>query len=114
MPYISTHVSTSLPPEKEISIKEKLGKAIELIPGKSEQWLMVEFRDDCRLYFRGKNDQPAAFVEVKALGNITDDASEKLTAAICGILYEELNISQDHIYVKYETTRQWGWNGMNF
>ena len=81
MPYISTHVSTSLPREKEISIKEKLGKAIELIPGKSEQWLMVEFRDDCRLYFRGKNDQPAAFVEVKALGNITDFS---MTAALTG------------------------------
>ena len=114
MPYISTHITTPLSKNAEISLKEKLGKAIALLPGKSERWLMVEFQDNCRLYFQGKNDAPVAFVEVKAVGAIAPEASEKLTAAICDMLEEELSISPDHVYIKYESTDLWGWNGVNF
>ena len=35
MPYISTHVSLPLSKNKELTLKEKLGQAIALIPGKS-------------------------------------------------------------------------------
>lgn len=114
MPYISTHVSTPLPKTREERIKEALGRAIQLIPGKSEAWLMTEFQDHCRLYFRGKDDVPTAFVEVKAYGSLEAASAEALTAAICEILKAELGIAPDHVYVKYEACQLWGWNGGNF
>lgn len=114
MPYISTHVTMPLSKEKEIVLKEKLGQAIALIPGKSERWLMTEFQDNCRLYFQGKNDEAIAFIEVKAVGDIAPEAAEKLTAAICDMLQTELDIAPNHVYVKYESTDLWGWNGFNF
>lgn len=89
------------------------GKAIALIPGKSESWLMLSFEDNCRLYFKGKNDQPTAFVEVKLFGKASGEAYNKMTAAITDILKQQLNIQPDHIYVKYEETAHWGWNGNN-
>ncbi len=114
MPYINTKTNVNVSKEKEIEIKKKLGKAIEIIPGKSENWLMVSFEEQCSLYFKGKSDSGIAFVEVKLFGSAEPAVYNKLTAAITKILEEELKISPDHIYVKYEETRNWGWSGSNF
>ena len=40
MPFINTKTTAKIDKEKEIAIKEEFGKAIELIRGKSERWLM--------------------------------------------------------------------------
>lgn len=46
MPFINAKISVKLTNEKEQIIKEKLGKAIELIEGKTEEWLMIGFEDN--------------------------------------------------------------------
>lgn len=114
MPYISTKTTVSINEEKREAIKKKLGKAIELIPGKSESWLMVSFDDNSIMYFKGSNQKPLAFVEVKLFGKASSDVYRKLTKVITEILNEELGILPDCIYVKYEEVANWGWNGNNF
>lgn len=114
MPYIQTRTTVEITPEKEAILKEKLGKAIEAIPGKSEAWLMCEFADRCRLWFQGDNSEPIAYVEVKIFGQAVPVYYEKLTALICGILNSELAIPANRIYVKYEEISHWGWNNKNF
>lgn len=114
MPYISTKTNVKLSKDQSEAIKTKLGKAIELLPGKSENWLMVAFEDESNLYFKGKNDKPLAFVEVKLFGKASRDAYNHLTREITNILRDELNIQPDCIYVKYEEVSNWGWNGSNF
>lgn len=114
MPFINSKVSTAITPEQEQEIKSRLGKSISIIPGKSEQWLMVGFQDNYHLYFRGSSEEPMAFVEVQVYGGENPDAFEKLTAAITDIFCEVLGLKADHIYVKYEAVGNWGWNGANF
>ncbi|MFU0827007.1 MAG: Tautomerase domain-containing protein [Lachnoclostridium sp.] len=114
MPYINTRTNVTISKEKEIEIKKKLGKAIELLPGKSENWLMVSFDDQKPMYFKGESNTGIAFVEVKIYGGADSASYNKLTAAITKILEEELNISPNHTYVKYEEVSNWGWNGSNF
>lgn len=114
MPYINTKVSVSISKEKEESIKKKLGEAITLIPGKSEQWLMVSLEENCTLYFKGSAEKPIAYTEVKLYGRATKDAYRKLTARITAILQEELGISPDCVYITYTEVEHWGWNGNNF
>ena len=114
MPFINSKLSVSLTAEKEEEIKQKLGKAIELIPGKSENWLMVGFEDNYKLYFKGEKAPKIAFVEVKIFGKASGSAYDSLTAAICDIYNETLGIPKDKIYVKYEEVDYWGWNGSNF
>jgi phenylpyruvate tautomerase PptA (4-oxalocrotonate tautomerase family) len=114
MPYISTKTTVTISPEKKELIKQKLGKAIELLPGKSENWLMLSFDEDSSMYFKGSNEKPLAFVEVKIFGKSTAEAFARLTKAITEILHEELNIQPDCIFVKYEEVSVWGWNGNNF
>lgn len=114
MPYISTKTNVAISKVKEVIIKEKLGKAIELIPGKSENWLMCAFDAEQSLYFKGDGDCNIAFIEVKVFGKSTSEAYAALTKKITEIVSEELSIAADKIYVKYEEVSVWGWNGVNF
>ena len=114
MPFIGTKITVKLSKEKEEIIKKRLGEAIELIPGKSETFLMVGFEDEYSLYLGGEKLEKGAFIEVKVFGKASKEAFSALTKEICSIYEEELQIPQDKIYVKYEEVENWGWNGSNF
>ncbi len=114
MPFINAKVSVKLSDEKQEAIKAKLGKAIELIPGKCENWLMVGFEDEYSLYFKGQKFEKMAFVEVKIYGSASKKSFEQLTSKICSILNEEVGIPLDKVYVTYQEIENWGWNGNNF
>ena len=114
MPFIDSKVSVSMTQEKKDKVKERLGEIISIIPGKSENWLMVGFEDSYDLYFRGNQDGESAFIEVKVYGSVSASAFDKMTEAVCQIYNEELGIPKDRIYVKYEEVTHWGWNGANF
>jgi phenylpyruvate tautomerase PptA (4-oxalocrotonate tautomerase family) len=114
MPFISSKVNIVMTEEQKDTIRKRLGENISIIPGKTEDWLMVEIEDHCDLYFRGDKKQPTAFIEVKVFGEIRDTAARKMTEIVSGIYEKELGIKQNRIYIKYEEARKWGWNGTNF
>lgn len=114
MPYIRTTVSKSLTDENKENLKTKLGQAIALIPGKTEAWLMLAFEDNIDMYFKGDCTEEYAYLEVSLFGSTSDAAYERLTAALSEIVNEELGIDRANIYIKYEETTHWGWNGTNF
>lgn len=113
MPYIETTANVAISNRKEQAIKERLGKAIELIPGKTEGWLMLSFRDNAPMYFKGTDD-PCAICQVKLFGTASEEDYQNLTEALTDILREELEIEPDRIYVTYQEIGVWGWNGGNF
>ena len=114
MPFINSKVSVTITEEQEKELKAGLGRAIAVLPGKSETWLMTGFEDNCRLYFRGDNSQPTEFVEVNVYGAPDSGAFSDLTGEITKLFGKVLGIAPDRIYVKYSATQDWGWNGMNF
>lgn len=114
MPYIGVKVSCEVDRKKELALKSALGQAITKIPGKNEDWLMVCIEDKQKIYFKGNNDAPAAFAEVKIFGKSTPEAYNDMTAALCKIFESILGVSPDRTYVKYEECSIWGWNGKNF
>lgn len=113
MPFINVKTNTPVSKDKETALKAALGEAISIIPGKSESWLMVEIEPERKLYFKG-TDAPAAMVAVSVFGSPDSASFAKLTDRICTILNSELGIDTARTYVKYEATRDWGWNGSNF
>lgn len=113
MPYIDSKVSVKMSKEQEVEIKSRLGKAIELIPGKSEARLMLGFQDEYHLYFHGDDSEATAFIEVSVYGNENKPGFNSLTGAICDIYHEVLNISPQRIYIKYNAVTTWGNNGKN-
>ena len=113
MPYIASSTNVSVSGRKKESIKERMGKAIELIPGKSEGWLMLSFRDNVPMFFKGEDD-PCAICQVKLFGSASEENYAALTEALTEIMSEELDIDPDRIYITYEEIGVWGWNGGNF
>ena len=114
MPFISTKTNVTISKEKEKQLKEKLGEAIAIIPGKSEAWLMVKISDDNKMWFKGDNSGDIAMVDVSLYGAVNPAQSDRMSAAVCNILSEHLNISPDKVYIKYSGYNDWGWNGGNF
>ena len=114
MPFIDSKVTVKISDTQEKELKTRLGKAISLLPGKSERWLMAGFEDEYSLYFAGDNSSPSAFIDVSVFGGPDSAGFAKLTSEITKIFNEVLNIPADRIYIKYSATRDWGWNGKNF
>lgn len=114
MPFINSKVSVKTTDEQQKELKTRLGQAISIIPGKSESWLMVNLEDDCRMFFRGDDSEPVAFVCVNIYGNADEEAFGRMTAEITKIYGEVLGVKPDHMYIKYAASMDWGWNGSNF
>lgn len=113
MPFIHTKTNRPVSKETEKQLAKDLGRAVSLL-GKSENWLMLQFEDNCRLYFRGEDDRPLAFVRVLLYGKADGAAYSQMTAEITRLLSRALGIDPDGIYVAYGETEYWGWQGSNF
>ncbi len=114
MPYIDSKVTLKISKDKEKILKQKLGEAIQLIPGKSETYLMIGFEDEYPLYLAGEELEKGAFINIKLFGKSNPENYNKLTNEVCNIFLEELGIPKNKIYITYEEVEYWGWNGSNF
>ncbi len=114
MPMITTRVNRPISKETEKKLAKAYGEAISLLPGKTEKWLMLDFAENCRLGFHGENDAPQAFVHLQVFGGSGAAAYNALTGRICALLEREMHIAPENVYVRYDETAHWGWNGENF
>lgn len=113
MPFIDCKITQTLTPEKKEVLKTKLGKNISIMH-KPESYLMVGIADGYDLYFAGKKLEKGAYVGIKLFGKPSSGDCEKMTAAVCELLSDELGIDGSHVYVTYEGIADWGWDGGNF
>ena len=114
MPFIDSKVNVKTTLKQQKELKTRLGQAVSLIPGKSESWLMINLEDDRKMYFRGDDSEPLAFICINYYGSADESAFVKMTAELTKIYGEVLGMKPDHMYVKYDASMYWGWNGNNF
>ncbi len=114
MPCIKTTVSKEISENIKNNLIKKFGEAIALFPGKSETWLMLTFNDNVPMSMSGDSKEDCALLEVSLFGSASAQSYERMTAVLTEIIKEELDISPDKTYVKYEEVGNWGWNGKNF
>lgn len=114
MPFIISRVNVDVSSEQEKKIKTSVGRAIELVPGKTEEYLMMIFENNSHIWLRGKNFEPSAYIEMKIFGNESHHGYNALTAEITKIYNETLNINPNNIYVLYDDIHTWGVSGFTF
>lgn len=114
MPFVRSKVSITVTKEQEIKLKEGLGHAIALVPGKSEKYLMTEFEDNCHLYFQGRNDNPIAYIEAALFGNEMYYGYDDFVKYVTKLYHEVLNIPIENIFIRFEDIPDWAEAGMNF
>ena len=111
MPFIKVKTSCPISKEQEIILKSRMGKAIELVPGKSEEYLLLEFEDNSRLWLRGENTEPIAYIEATIFGNESHAGYPAFTAKVSEIFRDVLGITAENLYIKYEDISAWGIGG---
>lgn len=113
MPYINVTTTEKIPNAAAQSLKEKLGEAISIIPGKSEKWLMINLDGEKTLSLGGSFES-CAIAQISIYGSSTGESYNHLTAQVTKILNEILNVPKDRIYVSYSECKYWGFAGSNF
>ncbi len=108
MPFIDVRFSGEISGAQEAELKTGLGKAIGLIPGKSEGSLMVQFTDRARLWFGGAQDGPIAMVNVMLYGSAAPEHYARFKDAVIPMLEEKLGAKT--VYLKFEEVPHWYWN----
>lgn len=114
MPFIISRVNIPISREQELELKAWMGKAIELVPGKSEEYLLLGFEDNCRLWLRGNDSEPVAYIEANIFGNERHSGYDAFTAEVAMMFHEVLGVAPDHIYINYADIPDWGAGGVNF
>lgn len=113
MPFVHVKTNCAVSADTERALKSKIADAIALVPGKTENWLMVQVEDNAHLWFGG-SDAPAAFAEVRLFGRASDADYDRVTAALTDALTDQLHVAPDRVYIPYQEVSHWGWNGGNF
>ena len=113
MPFINAKLNLPVSEAGQQALKAAFGQAISRLPGKSEQWLMVSLEPEAKLWFQG-SDAPAAMVQVTVYGSCRPEDYAALTGELTAILTRELSIPAGRVYVSYQETPNWGFNGSNF
>lgn len=114
MPFIISRTNCDITRTQELQLKSRLGKAISLVPGKSEQFLLLGFEPNSHLWLRGDDSQPIAYIEAAIWGNEAHLGYDQFTAEVTHIFNEELGIEPECIYIRYADIPDWGVAGMNF
>ncbi len=114
MPFIEVKTSAKADGAKCEAVKSELGKAISLIPGKSEEWLMVSVSCGEHIWFAGDASKNSAMINVAVFGKVSDRDADKLTSRITQIVSEGFDIEPDRVYIAYSEHDKWGWNGSDF
>lgn len=109
MPFIDVNISTQLTFEKERTLKAQFGKIICEIPGKTEGSVMIQFKDNARLWFRGSNESPMAFVNVMLYGKAQESNYRVFSEKTMDLLNREMGIEKSNIYIKFEEVANWFW-----
>ena len=113
MPFINVITNAPFNTGRELKLKSALGEAINVLPGKSEQWLMIAVQPQTVMYFQGTNEL-CAMIQVSLFGSQTGAAKNTLTQKVTKAVFDELKVPPERIYVSYHETPDWGYNGSNF
>lgn len=114
MPYCEVITTKKIDKNDEMSLSHELARIIELVPGKSERWVMVHIADEAKMAFAGSNDAPVAMITVRTFGELSAEYYDLLTKEFCAATEKMLAVPADRVYVVYEPIIHWGWNGTNF
>ncbi|MBQ8667894.1 MAG: hypothetical protein IJ079_01730 [Lachnospiraceae bacterium] len=111
MPFVISRVNVPISDAQEKELKQRLGKAIELVPGKSEEYLLLDFEDNCRLYVRGDSSKPVAYITASIFGNEDHCGFSAFAAEVTDIFRDILGISPESCYIKFDDIISWAVNG---
>jgi phenylpyruvate tautomerase len=116
MPFVRL-ISNSAAPSREVQagLLGTLSKLLSRELGKPEQWVMTCLEAPAAMTFAG-SDAPTLYVEVKNIGTLTPDQTQRLSHAIMRETSSALGVPPARTYIEFADAvpHLWGWNGETF
>lgn len=114
MPLLRIHTNQPLDEQQRHHVMKQASRLIAQALNKPEQYMMVSVEAGGALMFAASSD-PAAFVELKAIG-LPAGRTGELSRLICGLTASELGVSGERTYINFTDVpaSQWGWNAETF
>ena len=110
MPYVQVIIAHKLEEQQKIALKESLGALISLIPGKTEQGLMISIEDGATMYFRGTAEN-CAYVTVNLFLSTFAEKKRDFAQAFSKALSEIAGIEPRNLYMTFAEYSNWFSNG---
>ena len=101
MPFIVSRVNIETTREQKIAIKEGIGTLIELIPGKTEERVVLALEDSIFLAAAGNCDEPIAFIEVNVLNHRHHAGFDLFAQSVTELYGKILGIPAKNVYIKF-------------
>ena len=111
MPFISVNTAAVLTKEQKDEIKTRLGRMIELLPGKAERGLMIDISCGHTLYYAGVEQPAGAFVDVRLYKESPFEAKVAFNAELVDMLSQVAGINKESVYCNYLELPNWGGRG---
>jgi phenylpyruvate tautomerase len=114
MPLIHCQTNRGVEPAEKQAVLLALSEAVARETGKPEQYMMATL-GDCAMVL-DRSDDPAAYVDLRAIGGLGPEVNKRLSKAICEVFARELGISAGRVYITFSSypADHWGWNGTTF
>ena len=114
MPFLRLETSAALSGAAQKNLMTALSKLVADALGKPEAYVMIVVQPASMLL--GGTDGPAAFIDLRSIGGLSDTINRQLSLQLCGLLREQLHLSPDRVYLNFQDVPpvQWGWNGSTF
>lgn len=115
MPLIRVQTSTPIDQAARAATMKSLSGAVAEILGKPESYVMVVLEPETPMLFAA-GAEPAAFAEVRSVGQVSADQSRSLSARICEIMGAEAGIDSGRVFVNCAGVdgAMWGFDGRTF
>ncbi len=111
MPFVIAKVNVPVSKGQEPEIKSRIGKAIEYVPGKNENYLLFGIEDDYHFYLRGDGSQKIVYIQADIFGNEDHIGFDRFGAEMTAVFQEVLDIPPENIYIKFDDIKAWSVGG---
>ena len=111
MPFVIAKVNVPVSRQQEADIKSLIGKAIESVPGKNENYLLFGIEESYHFYLRGDNSQKIAYIQADIFGNEYHIGFDRFSAEMTAIFHQILDIPPENIYIKFDDIKAWSVGG---
>lgn len=115
MPFLKIQTNHTVDSTTGEALLTKASKLVAKELGKPENYVMVQLQKESPMLFAGTN-APLAFLELKSIGLPNSSTTADLSANLCKLIEQELNIPKDRVYIEFSDAPRdmWGWNGATF
>ncbi len=116
MPLVNIYTSAAPPaPAAADELLQSISSSVAALIGKPEHYVMTCLVPQTRMTFGG-TVEPACYVEVKSIGKMSPDLTQRLSADLCQKLASGLSVQSSRTYIEFSDAQGylWGYDGGTF